>query len=180
MYVLSSVYVRPIIWFPCLRKDIELLEKVQRRFTKRLHGLKHLKYGVRLARLGLPSLELRRLHLDLLYCYKIIFGLICLDVNKYFTFTSLPTKGHPYKLYKAQCGNVKWRNFFTERIVNVWNSLPANVDFSSLPRFKKSIIQVDLAQFLKCNVQWIFPLVNFDHFISLLVHVYFSFLCVCF
>ena len=42
----------------------ELLEKVQRRFTKRLQGLKHLKYGVRLTRLGLPSLELRRLHLD--------------------------------------------------------------------------------------------------------------------
>ena len=136
-----------VIWSPCLKKDIELLEKVQRRFTKRLHGLKHLKYGVRLAHLGLPSLELRRLHLDLLYCYKIIFGLLCLDVNKYFTFTSLPTRGHPYKLYKAQCGNVKRRNFFTERIVNVWNSLPANVDFSSLPRFKKSIIQVDLAHF---------------------------------
>ena len=94
------------------------------------------------------------LHLDLLYCYKIIFGLICIDVNKYFTFTSLPTRGHPYKLYKAQCENLKRRSFFTERIVNVWNrSLPANVDFSSLPRFKKSITQVDLAQFLKCNVQ---------------------------
>ena len=42
-------YVRPIleynfiIWSPCLKKDIELLGKVQRRFTKRLQGLKHLK-----------------------------------------------------------------------------------------------------------------------------------------
>ena len=67
-------------------------------------------------------------------------------------------------LYKAQCGNLKRLNFFTERIVNVWNSLPANVDFSSLPRFKKSIIQVDLAQFLKCNVQWIIPVIKFRSF----------------
>jgi len=67
---------------------LELLEKVQRRFTKRLQSLKHLQYSIRLTRLGLPSLELRRLHLDLLYCYKIVFGLICLDVNKHFIFTS--------------------------------------------------------------------------------------------
>jgi len=137
---------------------------VQRGFTKRLQGLKHLKYGVRLARLGLPNLELRRLHLDLLYCCKIIFGLICLDVNKYFTFTSLPTRGHPYKLYKAQCEHLKRRNFFTKRIVHVWNSLPANVDFSSLPRFKKSVIQVDLSQFVKCNLQWIISVIKFRSF----------------
>ena len=64
------VYVRPIleynsvIWSPSLKKDIELLEKVQQRFTKRLQSPKHLKYSIRLARLGLPSLKLRRLHLD--------------------------------------------------------------------------------------------------------------------
>jgi len=90
-----TVYERPIleynsiIWSLCLQKDIELLEKVQRWFTKRLQGLKHLKYGIQLTHLGLPSLELLQLHLDLLYCYKIVFGLIYLDVNKYFTFTSL-------------------------------------------------------------------------------------------
>ena len=33
--------------------------------------------------------------------------------------TSLATRGHPYKLYKAQCDNPKRRSFFTERIVNV-------------------------------------------------------------
>ena len=58
--------------------------------------------------------------------------------------------GHPYKLYKAQCENSKRRNFFTERIVTVWNSLPANVDFSSLPRFKQSVEQVDFHSF--CSV----------------------------
>jgi len=44
-------------------------------FTKRLRGLKHLSYSDRLNKFkfSLPSLELRRLHLDLVYryCYKI-------------------------------------------------------------------------------------------------------------
>ena len=59
------VYVRPlleyncIIWSPTLKKDTDLLEKIQRRFTKELQGLKHLKNGIRLSRLGLHGLELR-------------------------------------------------------------------------------------------------------------------------
>jgi len=53
-----------------------MIEKVQRRFTKRLHGYKNLSYTDRLTKLALPSLELRLLHLDLIYCYKIVFGLI--------------------------------------------------------------------------------------------------------
>jgi len=55
------------------------IEKVQRRFTKRLHGLKDLSYAERLQCLNIPSLELRRLHLDLLFCYKIMFGLVCVN-----------------------------------------------------------------------------------------------------
>ena len=66
------VYVRPIVeycsvvWSPCLKQDIETIEKVQRRFTKRLKGLKWMSYKERLRCLDLHSLELRRLHLDLL------------------------------------------------------------------------------------------------------------------
>jgi len=75
------VYVRPIveynsvIWSPVAKHDIELVEKVQH-FTTRLRGLRNLSYCDRLTKLGLCTLELRRLHLDLLYCYKIVFGLV--------------------------------------------------------------------------------------------------------
>ena len=46
--------------------DIEQTEQVQRRFTKRLPGLKMLSYTDRLDRLrpNIPSLELRRLNTD--------------------------------------------------------------------------------------------------------------------
>ena len=65
------VYVRPIleynsiIWSPSLIRDIEQIESVQRRFTKRLFGMRHLTYDARLQQLSLYRLELRRLHLYL-------------------------------------------------------------------------------------------------------------------
>jgi len=62
-------------------KDIEAIETVQRRFTKRLPGFYSLYYAERLKRLNLPSLELRRLHADLIYCYKVVFGLTDLETS---------------------------------------------------------------------------------------------------
>ena len=54
------VYVRPLlefnspIWSPHYKQDIELIERVQHRFTKRLPGYSNLTYKDRLALLNLP------------------------------------------------------------------------------------------------------------------------------
>jgi len=62
---------------------------------------------------------------------------------------SLPTRGHAYKLYKSKSSN--FRAIFACEVVNVWNSLPDTVGFTSLAAFKKSIRTVDFGEFLKCN-----------------------------
>jgi len=138
------------VWSPSLICDNEKLEKVQRRFTKRLCGMSCLSYDEHLASMGLPRLELRRLHLDLMYCYKIVFGLVTVNMNDFFEFRSTTkTRGHAYKLFKPRC-SVR-SNFFVERVVNVWNSLPSSVCFSSLSSFRRTTCDVDFTDFMKCT-----------------------------
>ena len=51
-------------------------------------------YADRLTKLGLYSLELRRLHLDLILCYKIVFGVVNVSINDFFlTWHALKNKG---------------------------------------------------------------------------------------
>ena len=57
VYVRTVLRYNSIIWAPYLKKDIEPIVKVQRRFTKCLHGLQNIPYHERLARLG-PDLVL--------------------------------------------------------------------------------------------------------------------------
>jgi len=52
-------------WSPYLLKHINAIEKVQKRFTKRIYSLSHLSYPERLAVINLQPLELRRLQNDL-------------------------------------------------------------------------------------------------------------------
>ena len=63
------------------------MESVQRRFTKRLPTLKNLSYRERLKCSSVFSLELRRLHTDLLWCYKIVFGLVYVNLDDLFVFS---------------------------------------------------------------------------------------------
>jgi len=141
-----------IIWSPSLIRDIEQAEKVQRHFTKRLLGMRCLSYDERLQKLGLPRLQLRRLHLDLIFCYKIVFGLVCVNFNDFFEFSpTLTTRGHAYKLFKPRCTSGVRQNFYTERVINLWNSLPPTVSFTSLT-FRRTICSVDFSRFFVSSV----------------------------
>jgi len=133
-------------------QDIEAIECVQRRFTKRLPGFKKYSYIERLTRLNLPSLELRRQYYDLIWCYKIVFKHVDIQFDDFFeSRLSSHTRGHEHKLYKKRNSNSIRAAFFTERVVNVWNHLPCDiVDFSSLTAFKRTIKLVDYSRFLKC------------------------------
>jgi len=67
-----------------LIKDMKLLEGVQRRASKLVHGIADLKYDDRLKRLRLVRLENRRLRSDLVETYKILNGNYCVNRDLFF------------------------------------------------------------------------------------------------
>ncbi len=64
---------------PNLVADINHLERIQRLATRLVTGMHHLPYEERLQRLGLHSLQLRRLWADLIKGFKVFMGLLDTD-----------------------------------------------------------------------------------------------------
>ena len=152
-----TTYVRPLleyatcIWSPQHVTAVRQIESVQRRFTKRLPGLKHLSYDDRLVVLGIEKLELRRLKQDLIMAYKILFGLLDVDANELFTVhkTNYDTRGHAHKLLQGHCRTDVRKHFFTERVVKIWNSLPAEeANFCNVKVFSNFLDKLDLHNYL--------------------------------
>jgi hypothetical protein len=127
-----KTYVRPVleygyqIWNPYFEKDISMLERVQRRFTKLGNGLRNLTYEERLSVLGLTTLEERRRRGDLIETFKILNEyydcselklMFCLNQN-----TNL--RGHSLKLDKQSFRQNPWKHFLSNRVVDAWNGLP--------------------------------------------------------
>lgn len=133
--ILYNSFIRPHLeysiqaWSPYLRKDINVLEKVQRRATKLVNGLKHVPYEERLKRIGLTTLEKRRVRGDLIETYKILTGKENVDSSKFFVLNhgSHNLRGHRFKLYKSRSRLNTRKFFYSQRVVEVWNSLPDNV-----------------------------------------------------
>ena len=99
-----------------------MLEDVQRRATKLVVGMRNLDYSDRLKRLGMTTLEERRLRGDLIETYKIMSEKERIKKEQFFTFNQTG-RGHKWKINKPRVKTTQRINFYSQRIINPWNKL---------------------------------------------------------
>ena len=150
-------YIRPlleyssIVWNPDRVYLTDLLENVQRKFSKRIPSIAHLSYPDRLLKLNLESLELRRLRFDLAEYYKILSSQSPVDKSRFLIHhppaSSRSTSIH---LQKPTKSNSLTLSSFFYRQTHVWNTLPADLkNCDSIIKFRAGLKKLDLHKHLR-------------------------------
>ncbi|KAJ3665422.1 hypothetical protein Zmor_000918 [Zophobas morio] len=141
---LIRMYLRPILefaapsWSPYFAKDINTLERVQRRATKLAPAIRHRPYEERLFIMKLPSLYRRRIRGDLILTYRAFRDV---PIINFFTLNNdTRLRGHPWKLHKEQYRILSRQHFWSCRVCNHWNALSRNVvESPSVNSFKNHL-----------------------------------------
>ena len=142
---LYSANVRPVLeycsqwWSPYLQKDLLVLEKVQKTFTKMVSGMNSLSYKARLNKLELFSLERRRKRVDQIKVCKTLSGSSSPELRNLFRVrTESALRGHSLALEKPRSHTSIRLQFFSNRVINAWNKLSSNaVEANSVATFKQ-------------------------------------------
>ena len=105
-------YVIPIImyaspsWSPSLAKDAEIIERVQRRFTKCLRRMRNLSYKERLNTLNALTLKNRRILADMVLTYKCLRDrLNCSPADNGLAFSNFHCDNSHHRLYQRRAVN---------------------------------------------------------------------------
>ena len=143
VFVRSHLEYAVAAWSPWHQKDIDVLEKIQRRATRRMSDIQGT-YPERLKKLNLTTLEERRLRGDAIEMFKCLKGFYDVEKEKLFTINEVdqPKTRHQKSHMPLNVPRSKLdlrKNSFCVRGPTLWNSLPSNVrDSSSVNAFKNA------------------------------------------
>ena len=88
--------------------------------------------------MNITTLETRRLRGDLILVFKIFKGLENVQHSDFFTMADTELRGRELKVYKPQVHLDIRKYFFSVRIMDAWNSLPAALlRCNSVENFKR-------------------------------------------
>ncbi|KAK4827820.1 hypothetical protein QYF61_021904 [Mycteria americana] len=125
-----SALVRPHLeyciqlWGPQYKRDMDLLERIQKRTTK-IRGLEHLSCEERPRELWLFSLEKRRLRGVIIAAFQYLKGACRKDGERLFTRAgSHRTGGKSFKLKEDRFRLDIKKTFIMMRVMRHWNRLP--------------------------------------------------------
>ena len=145
---LYKKFVRPkleyavAVWNPWMRKDEEVLEKVQQRFIRMLCDVRGKTYEEKLNSAGLTTLAERRARGDMIETFKTMRGFNRVNREEWFKIqvesehrptrmNTIMVDGEPERRKEVIVGaraqvDVR-KNFFTVRVEKAWNELPETV-----------------------------------------------------
>ena len=160
---LNTTLVRPHLefcasaWCPNNQSDIAALEAVQKNATKLIPALRSLHYEDRISALGLTTLETRRVRGDLIQFFKFKKEINVISWVR----PHLPTpsclldgpagrvRGNNERLDWLSCKNKDRDNFFSNRVIPIWNRLPQEItNAESVNSFKHRIDKIYLKKSL--------------------------------
>ena len=142
-----SLHTRPVLeygsclWHTGFVGDMRKLERIQRRWTKHVQGLRELTYAERLRELGLYSIQGRLTRADPIQCWKIFHGKSHITQQCLFTQPRTGAWGHAFKIAVARTNTDIRQRLFSNRCVHLWNSLPPDVvNTPDLQSFKHRLV----------------------------------------
>ena len=110
------------VWSVIYKKEAMQIENLQRRATALVKFIQHLSYTERLKYLILPSLQYRRPYM--VETFKILYNIDKVQHERIFPMSRTATRGHNQKIYKKNSRTNIRKYSFSQRIVDMWNSLP--------------------------------------------------------
>ena len=142
-YVLPGLMYASQAWNPYLRINIDGIERIQRRFTKIIHGMNEMPYANRMNELQTLSLENRRTYMDLITVYKLIHNLLSCNMSDVgIELTQSITRANGCRLKQPLVVNRVHSQLFSSRVPPIWNKLPLHiVNCNSVSTFKRHIFK---------------------------------------